>query len=330
MGNKIFITGGSGFVGQHMISFFIGEGYEVMALARSEASAAKVTSKGAIAVRDDLTQLSIPTQEALESCDYVVHSAAYMDFNYEKEKFYQINVDASKHLLELAREAGIKKFIYISAAPVVAGSPVINLSEEEAGDDLPKALYPKTKAIAEKSVLAANEPGFQTFSLRPPAIWGPDNHHLDEMLDLVKKGSWVWIDGSHQILSTIHVYNLSAATLAAIENGEKGGTAYFVTDGDRRSMRTSFEAIFKAHGVEAGDREIPLGLAAGLASFFDFLWKTLRIKSRPPIPPLLIRLMAREFSVSDSKARKELQYQNVISFEEGIRSLVTSRIQAKP
>lgn len=317
---KIFFTGGSGFVGQHMIPKLIQQGFEVHALTRSSKSAEKVKKAGAIPIMDDLTNLSHNTTEALKLCDIVVHSAAYMDFGYDKERFFKINVEATKHLLELSKQNGMRRFIYISAAPVVPGSPIINLTEDKAKEGLPKDLYPKTKAIAEKAVLDANTNQFITISLRPPAIWGPSNHHMEEVFDRVKAGQWRWIGGSHQILSTVHIDNLSSAVIAATDNGN-GGEAYFITDGDRRSMRTSFSAIFKAHGLEPGEKEIPLSIASSLANAFGFIWKLFGLKSRPPVPPLAIRLMAREFSVSDAKARKELNYKNVISFEEGIKTI---------
>jgi len=317
---KLFITGGSGFVGQNMIPELIKAGHEVFALTRSDTAAQKVKKVGAIPVMDDLTNLSTTTATALKSCEMVIHSAAYMDFNYEKEKFYTINVEATKKLLQMSQENGIKRFIYISAAPVIGGSPVLNVTEATADKTMPKELYPKTKAIAEKAVLAANQTNFMTIALRPPAIWGPNNHHYAEILDRVKAGQWAWIGGGHQILSTVHIKNLSAAVIAALNNG-KGGEAYFITDGDRRSMRTTFSAIIKAFGLEPGEREIPLGIASFLASGGAFIWKLLGLKSRPPVPPLMIRLMAKEFSVSDKKARTELGYQNVISFEEGLKAL---------
>ncbi|MEM6396606.1 MAG: NAD-dependent epimerase/dehydratase family protein [Bacteroidota bacterium] len=317
---RIFFTGGSGFVGQHMIPYLIENGFEVLAISRSEKAAEKVKGLGATPVMDDLTALSDATSKALADCDIVIHSAAYIDFNYQKERFYQLNVEATKSLLRLAKNSQVKKFIYISAAPVVPGSPIVNLTEQEAKSGLPKDLYPKTKAIAERAVLRENTADFKTISLRPPAIWGPDNHHMEEVFDRVKAGKWRWIGGSHQILSTVHIYNLSAAVLAAIESN-KGGKAYFITDGDRRSMRTTFSAIFEAHGLDAGEKEFPLGVAAALGRISEIIWKTLGLKSRPPIPPLAIRLMGREFSVSDQRAREELSYKNVISFEEGIRGL---------
>jgi len=317
---KIFVTGGSGFVGQNVIPVLIQNGYEVLALVRSEPSAEKVRKIGAVPVTDELTALSESTEHALKQCQVVLHAAAHMDFTYDPKPFYTVNVEATRRLLKLSKEAGVRRFIYLSAAPVVPGSPVINLQEEDAGHDLPKSLYPKTKAIAEKAVLAANSKDFKTLSLRPPAIWGPNNHHYEMLLDNVRAGKWRWIGGSHQTLSTIHVKNLASAMLSAIRS-ELGGEAFFVTDGDRRSMRTTFGSIIKAHDLDPGDKELPRGVAVFMAHFFGAIWKLFRLKSRPPVAPLMIRLMASEFSISDLKARTKLEYKNVISFEQGIQEL---------
>jgi len=317
---KIFLTGGSGFVGQSIIPILIENGFEVFALTRSSTSANKVKSIGATPIMDDLTCLSKNTKNALKQCDYVLHSAAHMNLTYDKEPFYKINVDATKDLLKKSKDNGIKKFIYISAAPVVPGSPIINLSEKDAGFELPKALYPKTKAIAEKAVLLANSNTFKTIALRPPAIWGPNNHHYDDLMANVKNGKWKWIGGGHQILSTIHVKNLANAIMSAF-NSEKGGEAYFVTDGDRRSMRETFTAILNAEGLDPGEKELPRGVAIFFAHLFGGIWKLLGLKSRPPVMPLMIRLMGTEFSVSDQKARTELGYKNAIDFQQGVREL---------
>ena len=318
---KVFVTGGSGFVGQNVIPILKKNGYEIYALVRSNKSAQKVKSVGAIPVMDDLLKLSKNTEYALKECDYVLHAAAHMDFTYDHKLFYAMNVTATQQLLELAKAAGIQKFIYISAAPVVPGSPIVKLTEDQAKDDLPTALYPKTKAIAEKAVLAANSTNFQTISLRPPAIWGPNNHHYEELFAMARQGKWRWIGGGNHTLSTIHVFNLASAILAAFE-ANKGGEAYFVTDGDYRSMKQTFQAIMEAVGIQPGNKVLPRRVAVFAAHLMGGIWKVLGLKSRPPVAPIMIRLMGTEFSVSDEKARKELGYKNVISFQEGIAQLV--------
>ena len=317
---KVFVTGGSGFVGQNIIPILIAHGYEVYAIARSDQSAKFVEALGAKAVRDDLTALSSNTQKALQACDYVLHSAAHMDFTYDPKPYFALNIEATENLLKFAKRAGIQKFIYISAAPVVPGSPIVNLTEDKAGEGLPTALYPRTKAIAERKVLQSNTKDFITIALRPPAIWGPDNHHLDDLMKSVKSGNWRWIGGGNQILSTIHVKNLGNAILAAFAS-ELGATAYFVTDGERKSMKSLFKGILEAQGLNPGDKVLPLWIAKFAASTIERIWKLFGIKSRPPVAPLMIRLMGNEFSVSDEKARRELGYKNKISIEEGMAEL---------
>jgi len=317
---KVFITGGSGFVGQNVIPILISNGFDVYAIARSDKSAKFVKALGAKPIRDDLTALTEVTNNSLKQCDYVLHSAAHMDFTYDPEPFMKLNVEATENLLKLSKEAGIKKFIYISAAPVVPGSPIVNLAEDKAQKGLTKALYPKTKAIAEQKVLAANTKDFMTISLRPPAIWGPDNHHFEDLLQNVKNGKWRWIGGGEQILSTIHVKNLANAILSAFDSNN-GGEAYFVTDGERRSMKSFFKDMLEAQGLNPGDKILPLSVASFVANMVEIIWKTLNLKSRPPVAPLMIRLMGKEFSISDEKARKELGYKNAISIEEGIEEL---------
>lgn len=318
---KIFLTGGSGFVGQSIIPILIANGHEVMAIARSEKAAAKIRKAGAVPVMDDLIELSSATDKALIECDMVIHAAAHMDFTYDRTPYQKLNIDATAKLLSSARKAGIARFIYISAAPVVPGSPIVRLTEADAGTELPTALYPRTKAIAERAVLRENSSQMMTIALRPPAIWGPDNHHYDDLLRNVKNGSWRWIGGGRQILSTIHVKNLANAILAAMSSENGGGEAYFVTDGDYRPLRETFAAIFKANGLDGGEKEMPRSVANFMAHLFGGTWKLLGLKSRPPIAPLMIRLMGTEFSVSDAKARRELGYKNAISFEEGIREM---------
>jgi len=317
---KIFVTGGSGFVGQNIIPILIAHGYEVQALARSNKSIKLVSKLGAKPIKGDLTDLSESAKEALHQCDYVLHSAALMDFTYDPKPFYDLNVKATQNLLNLSREARIEKFIYISAAPVVPGSPIVNQTEDQAGKELPTALYPKTKAIGEQKVLGANTGTFRTISLRPPAIWGPNNHHFDDLLENVQNGKWRWIGGGNQILSTIHVKNLGNAILASF-NSDIGGQAFFVTDGERRSMKSFFKGVLEAQGLNPGDKVLPLWIASIAANLVELIWKTFSLKSRPPVAPLMIRLMGKEFSVSDEKARKELNYRNAISIDEGIEEL---------
>ncbi|MEO1587263.1 MAG: NAD-dependent epimerase/dehydratase family protein, partial [Bacteroidota bacterium] len=204
--------------------------------------------------------------------------------------------------------------------PISRGQEIHEKDETYIPPQLPKDAYSLTKALAEKEVVKANSDNLQTVVLRPPAIWGPHNHSAEMMVDRVKAGSWIWIGGGQHRLSTLHVFNLAQAILAAIDKGGNG-EIYFVTDGEQRPIKELFGKMFQQYGVTAGDRSLSRSFALTTAKVIQFVWDTLRLKSDPPIVPVMIYLMGTEFSVSDQKARRELGYRNAISIEEGMHTL---------
>ncbi len=320
MQKVVFLTGGSGFVGQNVIPYLVHNGYTVYALARSNTAFEKVTEVGGKGVPGDLLNLGQAT-DCMKDCQTVIHCAAYMDFlTFDYDKFYQVNVEGTKNLLKAARSNRIKKFIYISAASVICGGVVKNVDETYKPKRLPGDPYSKTKALAEELVIQATRPGFETIVLRPPLIWGPDNPQNAEIREAVSQGRWVWIGGGAHTLSTLHVGNLAAALIAAIERG-RSGQIYYVTDGERRSIKQFFTELLLPEGIELGSRSIPRQLALVVAYTIQFLWQLLRIKNRPPMTPVMVHLLGTEFSVSDEKARSEMGYQNALSVDEGLTRL---------
>lgn len=316
----VFLTGGSGFVGQNVIPYLVRNGYTVYALVRSDTAFRKVTEVGASCVPGNLFDLG-QAEDCMKDCQTVIHGAAYMDFlTFDYDKFYQVNVAGTKNLLKAARRNGIRKFIYISAASVICGGVVNNVDETYKPKRLPGDPYFKTKAIAEELVIQANQPEFETIALRPPLIWGPDNPQNAEIKEAVSQGRWVWIGGGTHTLSTIHVSNLAAAMIVAIERG-RSGQIYYVTDGERRSLKQFFTELLLSEKVELGSRSIPRQLALVIAYNIQFFWKLFRIKNRPPMTPVMVHLLGTEFSVSDKKARSEMGYQNAIGVDEGLKQL---------
>ncbi len=320
MEKVVFLTGGSGFVGQNVIPYLIQKGYTVYALARSDFALKKVIEVGARGVPGDLLNLG-QVHDCMKGCQTVIHCAAYMDFlTFDSDKFYQVNVAGTKNLLRSARSNGIQKFIYISAASVICGGVVKNVDETYKPKRLPGDPYSKTKALAEELVIKANRSGFETMALRPPLIWGPNNPQNAEIREAVSQRRWVWIGGGTHTLSTLHVGNLASALIAAIERG-RGGQIYYVTDGERRSIKQFLTQLLLPEGIELGNRSIPRQLALVVAYTIQFLWQLFRIKNRPPMTPVMVHLLGTEFSVSDEKARLEIGYQNVLSVDEGLRRL---------
>ena len=100
---RVFVTGGSGFVGGHLIERLVRDGHEVVAMARSDRSAERVAGYGATPSRTDLDRVG-PTH--LEGCDAVIHAAAHVEEHGSREEFWRINVEGTQRMLDAAKRAG--------------------------------------------------------------------------------------------------------------------------------------------------------------------------------------------------------------------------------
>lgn len=317
---RVFVTGGSGFVGSYLIPRLVSAGHEVVALGRSASARAAVEKLGAAGVQGDLTDPA-GLGAALAGCEVVVHLAAAFEMWGDEDFFYQMNVVGTENLLAAARTAGIRRFVYIGAASVIAdGTPAYMVDEEYQPSSDPSDAYSRTKLLAEQRVLAANSPTMISLSLRPPFIWGRGHSMTEAIRSAVASGQWMWIGGGRHAISTIHVENLCAAILASLTTG-RGGEIYYVTDGERRSLRDFLTAWMRAEGVVLGARSVPRWMAAASAAVMERIWRLLRLRSAPPITPTMVMMLGAEMSFDDRKARTQLGYQNIITMDEGLNKL---------
>lgn len=317
---RIFVTGGSGFIGGHVVTA-LSRAHTVLALARSDRAAAAVQARGAEPVRGELGAVDA---SALSGVDVVVHAAAFVEEYGTREQFWQANVEGTRQLLEVARGAGVGRFIHIGTeAALFTGNDLLNLDEST---PLPPAsaqrfLYSETKAEAERLVRAAVAPGFVPLVLRPRLVWGPgDTSVLPAIRKLVESGRWSWMDGGEARTSTTHVVNLVAAVERALVAGTPG-EAYFIADEGELSLREFLTALLGTQGVVLPDRSVPGWLARGSATVVEGVWRGLRLSGAPPMVAFTTTMMSRSVTVRTDKARAELGWTPRISREAGLAGM---------
>jgi len=192
------VTGGSGFVGKHLIRRLQSDGWRVRALGRSAEALAGVQSLGAEPVAGDLLDRA-SLAKAMQGVEVVFHVAAHFKLWGPMSEFRRINVDGTRKVIETAERAGVRRVVYVSAAAVVMGrpEPMRGATEILPLHKMTFAPYATSKAEAEEVLLAANgrRAGFSTVAIRPPFIWGPDMPALDHMVETVRKGQFQWVAG---------------------------------------------------------------------------------------------------------------------------------------
>jgi nucleoside-diphosphate-sugar epimerase len=126
---RLFLTGGSGYVGRNLFRHFIAKGFEVVALARSERSLQVVKALGALPFAGDLLDAGLV--EGMKGCQTLINAAADTDHGRGNAQQYRTNLDGTRNVFQSARTAGISRAVHISTESVLLdGKPLIDATED--------------------------------------------------------------------------------------------------------------------------------------------------------------------------------------------------------
>ncbi len=311
-----FVTGGSGFIGGALIERLRREGWDVRALARSERSAERVRELGAEPVMGDLDDLRV------EDCEIAFHAAAKVEDFGDPADFERVNVQGTRNVVAACRAAGVRRLVHVGTeAALMAGQPLVNVDESAPLRPDSPALYPSTKAKAERLVRDANGDDLETVVVRPRFVWGRgDATLLPRIVEMVRSGRFRWVGGGRQLTATTHIDNTVEGLWLAATRGPAGGV-YFVTDGEPVVFRDFMTAWVGTQGVEIPDKSVPPAVANAAARVAETLWRRLKRPGNPPLTRFQVWVSSQECTIDISRAERELGYRPVMSREDGLAEL---------
>jgi nucleoside-diphosphate-sugar epimerase len=317
-GMRVFLTGGSGFVGRNLITTLVKRGFEVRSLVKWENEIELIKNCGAVPIFGDINDFPA-LKTGMEGCTVVFHVAAKVDDWGVLEDFQQVNVRGTEQVIAAAKATGVSRLVYVSTeAVLIGGAAIINADETRSLPTKPLGFYPQTKAIAEKKVIEANSNALTTVVIRPRFVWGKgDTTLLPRFLKTMREGNFAWVSGGRYLTSTCHVQNLCQGLICAAERG-KGGEIYFITDGSPVEFRSFITELARTQGIEPSTRSRPRWFVWFLAWSLEKAWNLFKLKGVPPITRTALSMVADEVTVNDTKARREIGYQTVISRQEGL------------
>jgi len=299
---NILITGGTGFIGGHLISAVDGN---VKILSRNQCS-------DYMTVVCDLKSEVIP-DNALYGVGTVFHLAGFAhdlsDATKIQNVYQKVNVDATIRLANLAVKSNVKRFVFVSSVKA-GGSSTFGMcaSEKDQGD--PEGIYGKTKREAEFKLLKiGKESGMHVSIIRPSLVYGPNvKGNLQLMLSGIKKGWFPPLPETGNKRSMIHVDDLVRAILLVADDDRANGEIFIATDGTPHSSRDIYNAMCNVLGKPISKWSVPKSLfnIVSLAS--------------PRIKYKLNKLLGDECYSSDKlealgfKAKKTLKDMNETSF----------------
>lgn len=326
---KAGITGATGFIGSRLAEKLAGDGFSIRCLVRETSDTEKLSSLGAELVCGDLCD-SKSLQTFPEGCDYVFHLASKVSDWGPRDDFFSQNVEATKTLLDSSREAGVKRFVYMSSSTVVWNASflgTVNLQGIDESYPYPKShhnFYNETKALSEKLVREYNgRGGLETVILRPSNVWGAgDTVILPRIADACLKGLLVNMGFNKKIVSPCHVLNLvHAAALSALSPGG-AGNIYFVNDGVRVDNRRFVSDQLASIGIEWKQGiTVPYTLGYAVAFVLEKIFELKKSKNPPVLTRFGVSALSKSRTYSIEKARRGLGYEPVCGYEAGMAGL---------
>ncbi|MEE8218223.1 MAG: NAD-dependent epimerase/dehydratase family protein [Vicinamibacteria bacterium] len=324
---KALVTGGGGFLGGAIVRLLRERGDEVRSFARGAYPA--LEEAGVEVHRGDLGDAPAVSR-AVRGMDVVFHVAALPGVWGPYEEYHRANVTGTENVLAACRGHEVRRLVFTSTPSVVHGG-----SDIEGGDEsLPYAAtfsahYPRTKAMAERMVLAADGERLSTVALRPHLVWGPgDNHLVPRIVARGRAGRLRLIGDRPNVVDTVYVDNAADAHLAAADRlapeAPCAGKAYFISNGEPLPLAEITNGILAAAGLPPVTKRIPVPVAIALGGLAELVYAGLRIRSEPPLTRFVARQLSTAHWFDISAARRDLGYEPRVSIEEGLRRLAAS------
>lgn len=319
---KIIITGAAGFLGGRVAKHFakLFPGSLIIATSRRNKRAQEFEESGIKFIAGDLTESGFADTLTSDS-SLIIHCAALSSPWGNYSDFYQSNFLATKSLADAAVRNRVPAFIFISTPSIYFNfRDRYNVKES---DGLPVKMvnhYAATKLLAEEYVLGLNGQNIQTLALRPRAIIGAeDTVILPRVLEAYSQGKLKIVGNGKNICDLTAVRNVIEAIVCAI-NADKSayGKAYNITDGDPVVLWEALNYMLRQLELEPVTKKVPARLAESVAFLSELKAKLISANKEPALTRYGIGVMAQNFTLDISSARKNLNYKPVQTTMEAI------------
>jgi nucleoside-diphosphate-sugar epimerase len=289
-GFSVLITGGTGFIGQHLVSRLIEDQVQINLLVRNIDKYQGAKEKVNL-FEGDLFNKEI-LKKAVNGVNIVFHLASKThDFsNNNDNEYFKINVEGTRNLLNVCANSSIRHFIYFSSVKAMTEESLDSLDENY--NPNPTTIYGKTKLEAEKFVKEyGNKNGFKTTILRLPMVYGPGNKgNIYKMIEAIDKGKFIMIGNGENKRSMVYVENVIDAALTIVKNQKEIHEIYIVTDQLNYTVIDLYKTIASTLKKKIRKFYIPIYFAKKLAYLGDISNKILK-KHMPLNSHMLAKLV---------------------------------------
>jgi dihydroflavonol-4-reductase len=309
-GDRVVISGASGFIGSAVARAVYARGARVVALVEPGADWRNLEAIDAERVVADIRD-AVAVRAACAGARFVFHLAAiYRFWARDPRVFYDVNVGGTLNVLGAVRAAACERLVFTSTVGVLGLARAADPTpiDETSYADIAHlfGLYKRSKYVAEHEVLRACAEGVDVSLVLPTFPLGPGDVAPTPTGKLVRD----FLNGKmpgfvDTVVNVVHVDDLALGHVAALERGERGRS--YVVGGENMPMREILRTLADYSGLPMPRLRVPLRLAvtAGAAST---LVQGRLLRRDPSVPLEAARMSATKMIFSDERARAELGY----------------------
>jgi dihydroflavonol-4-reductase len=303
-GDRVVVTGAAGFIGSAISRALHARGARVCAIVEPGTTAASGPALDGVA--DEIVEADIATSTSLDGAfdgaRFCFHVAArYAFWPKDPHPFYETNVEGSRNVIEAAWRAGVERVCYTSSVATIGlqrtGGGTAANEDDYAHVEHLFGNYKRSKYVAEHEVLRLAAQG---------APVGPGDRRPTPtgklVVDFLNGRIPGFVDTT---LNVVHVDDLAAGHLAALERGRQGVS--YVLGGENLSMGDFVALLGEITGLRAPRLKVPASVALAAARMSDAVEAGL-LRREPHVPLEGARMSATQMRYDDARARNELGY----------------------
>lgn len=320
---KVFLTGGTGFIGGEIARQLRQRGDEVVCLARNPDKAAKLTALGCETVAGDLGD-ETAIGGGMEGCEGAIHAAAMYEVGIPRSQhpaMWEANVAGTERVLKAALDADVPKVVYVSTVGAFGNThrQVVDESYEHPGKEF-TSYYEETKLEAHRVARRMIDDGLPGVIVQPGGVYGPDDtSQVADLLEQFLAGKLPLMPFPELGICLTHVEDIATGVLLALDKGTVGED--YVLSGPVTTMRDAVEVVANLSGRKAPKRAMPVALLKAMTPIGPLVGKMM---GQPPnLRELISSADGVTFWASHEKASRELGYAPR-GMEEGLRQTLAA------
>ncbi|MFZ5824407.1 MAG: NAD-dependent epimerase/dehydratase family protein [Bacillota bacterium] len=303
---KVFVTGGTGFIGSYVVPRLIESGHEVRCLVRSRERAAPLEKLGVQLVEGDVKRRD-SFAEQVKGCDWVIHLASlYTFWEPDRREYGRVNIEGTRNVMEASLRAEVKKVVYVSSI-VVWG----HMRGQEITESTPMGRqntdYARTKYEGYQVALGLHKQmGLPLVTLFPASVAGPGNDRPSgDFVRDTSRGKIPAVLCPDTVCTYVDVRDVAEAIVRAAEKPGNSGERYLVGK-HVLSMRQLHSLITQAAEVRPPKMVMPGWLALPSAASLTVLANLTKHPPRLGLSLDLVRTLRSNLRFASDKAEREL------------------------